>query len=274
MPKSLLIIAAVALLFSCSPGGKNDTASRADAGAFHSLADFSGKKIASEAGTVFSIFINRVIPNVRHVYCFHFEELVAVLHTDAVDAVALDMPVALYLAANNKNFAVFPYVVSVDTYGFAVPKGSSLCSRANEALTTLKESGVIDDAEMYWFAADEAGKEKSMPVLTHRPRFNGSAGTIRFGCENTLIPMSYTTPDGKPTGFDIDILYRIAYELNMKVVVKTMHFTELFPALLDGRLDMIGGSMTITEDRKEYVDFIGPYFEGGTALVVKKKNLP
>jgi len=278
MPKSILSIPAIAILsillisHSCSRnGGGNGAATNANK--YTSLADFSGKKIASESGTVFAQFIDRIIPNVEHKYYFTFEDIVAALHTDAVDAIALDMPVALYLVAHNKGFAVFPYVVSVDTYGFAVPKGSQLCETGNEILRKFKESGVITDAEMYWFAAD-SGKERPMPQLTHRPDFNGSAGTIRFGCENTLFPMSYASPDGKPVGFDIDILNRMAYELNMKVEVVTMRFGELLPALLSGRLDMVGGSVTITEGRSEFVDFIGPYFEGGTALVVKKKNLP
>jgi len=275
MPRSLtsiIIVATIATLtlsLSCSRKNGDTANSRV----FTSLADFSGKKIGSEYGSVFTQFIDRVIPNVEHKHYLTFDDIVAALHTDAVDAIALDMPVALFLAAHNKEFAVFPYVVSVDAYGFAVPKGSELCVGANEVLRNLKDVGVIDDAELYWFAADD-GKEKKMPQLDHRPGFNGAAGTIRFACENTLFPMSYSSSDGKPLGFDIDILYRIAYELNMKVEVTAMPFRDLFPALLSGRVDMVGGSVTITEERKEMADFIGPYFEGGTALVVKKNNMP
>ena len=222
---------------------------------------------------MFPQFLDRVIPNVEHRYYLTFDGIVTALRNGAVDAIALDMPVALFLAAHNKEFAVFPYVVSVDSYGFAIPKGSQLCVDANEVLEKFRETGVIDDAEMYWFAADD-GKEREMPVLDYRPDYNGSAGTIRFGCENTLFPMSYASSEGKPLGFDIDIIHRIAYELNMKVEVTSMPFRDLLPALLSGRIDMVGGSLTITEERKALVDFIGPYFEGGTALVVKKSSLP
>jgi ABC-type amino acid transport substrate-binding protein len=237
------------------------------------LADFSDKKIASEYGSVFTKFIDRIIPNVEHKHYMTFDAIVAALEDDVVDAIALDMPVALYLAAHDTGFAVFPYVISVDTYGFAVPKGSRLLADGNKILRRLKESGVIDDAEMYWFGAD-SGEDKAMPTLNHNPKFNGAAGTIRFGCETTLLPMSYEGPEGKAIGFDMDILNRIAYELNMKVEVVKMPFGNLIPAILNGRIDMAGGSMTITDERKEVVDFIGPYFEGGTALVVKKSMMP
>jgi polar amino acid transport system substrate-binding protein len=263
-----VIIAAIALC--CSRGGSNGSGG---AKVFASLADFSGASVGSEAGTVFTQFIDRVIPNVEHRHYISFEEIVAALHAGKVDAVCLDVPVALYLAARDTGFAVFPYFVSVDNYGFAVPKGSRLYDAGNEALRKIRDGGVIEGAEMYWFAA-EYGRDKPMPLLNYRGDFDGTAGTIRYGCENTLFPMAYAAPNGNTIGFDMDILYRIAYELNMNVSVTAMPFRELLPALLSGRLDMAGGSMTITDERLKSVDFIGPYFEGGTALVVRKENMP
>jgi len=262
-----VIIATVSV--SCSGNGNNS----GNAKKYASLADFSGARIASESGTVFAQFIDRIIPNVEHTHYLTFSNIVSALRAGKVDAVSLDMPVALYLAAHDTSLAVFPYVISVDNYGFAVPKGSQLCESGNDVLRRLRENGVINDAELYWFAAD-AGKEKLMPRLDYRRGFDGSAGTIRYGCENTLFPMSYTSPDGETIGFDLDILYKIAYELNMNVNVVAMPFGELLPSLLSGRLDIAGGSMTITEERMESVDFIGPYFEGGTALVIRKRNMP
>jgi polar amino acid transport system substrate-binding protein len=266
-----LIVTIVAVVSICC--SRNGSGSSGNPKVFHSLADFCGARIGSEAGTVFAHFIDRTIPNVEHKYYFSFEEITAALHTGKVDAVSLDVPVALYLTVRDTGLAVFPYVVSVDKYGFAVPKGSRLCEPGNEVLRKFMEDGVIAGAERYWFAA-EYGKDKSMPPLNHRADFDGSAGTIRYGCESSLFPMTYAAPDGRVIGFDMDILYRMAYELNMTVIVKTMPFRELIPALLSGRLDMVGGSMTITDERLKSVDFIGPYFEGGTALVVRKENMP
>jgi polar amino acid transport system substrate-binding protein len=238
---------------------------------FASLSDFGGAKIASEAGSIFAQFIDRVIPNVEHVHYVSLAEIVSALQAEKVDAVALDMPVALYLTARNNNLALFPFVVAEDAYGFAVNKGSPLGVMGNEVLERLRENGVIAELETLWFSADEG--VKTLPRLTHKPDFDGSAGLIRYGSQNTLIPMSYATPEGDPTGFDLDIVHRIAYELNMNVTVTTMPFGQLLPALIAGEICMAGGSMSITEERREQVDFIGPYFEGGTTLVVKRNRL-
>jgi ABC-type amino acid transport substrate-binding protein len=247
---------------SGSPGGKR---------VFTSLADFSGSRIASETGSVFELYIDRVISNVEHVHYVSLAEIVSALQAERVDAVALDMPVALYLTARNSSLAVFPFVVAEDKYGFAVTKGSELGVMGNDVLKRLRGDGIIAELEKQWFSEDEG--IKVLPVLRHRPDFDGSAGTIRFGCQNTLIPMTYATPDGLPVGFDLDIVHRIAYDLNMNLTVVTMPFGELLPALAAGEIDMAGGSMSITAERLEAVDFIGPYFEGGTTLVIKRSRM-
>jgi len=265
---TLIVIALLAA--GCSKGGSSSGASGKRL--FTSLADFSGMKIASETGSIFPLFIDRVIPNVEHVSYVSLADIVLALLDDRVDAISLDMHVALYLAARDSCLAVFPFVVAEDSYGFAVPKGSALGVVGNEALAHLRESGIIGELEKQWFSADES--VKALPDLRHRPDFDGSAGTIRYGSHNTLIPMAYATLEGAPVGFDLDIVHRIAYELNMNVAVSDiLLFGELLPALAAGEIDMAGGSMSITEERLEEVDFIGPYFEGGTTLVVKRNRV-
>ena len=238
---------------------------------FTSLADFSGTRIASEAGSVLSHFIDRVIPNVEHRHFISLADIVAALLADKVDAISLDMPVALYLTARNNNLSVFPYIVAEDNYGFAVPKGSLLGARGNEILGGLRDNGTIAELERVWFSDDEG--KKFIPSLSHKHDFDGGGGTIRYGCQNTLVPMAYASPEGDPIGFDIDIVSRIAYEMNMDVKFVTMPFGALLPALASGEVDMAGGSMSMTEERMKSVDFIGPYFEGGITLVVKSSRI-
>lgn len=81
--------------------------------------------------------------------------------------------------------------------------------------------------------------------------------------------MSYLGADGKPVGFDLDIVCRIAYEMNMTVEFVPMSFDKLFTALDSGKVAMVGGSMSLTKERKEAYECIGPYYDGGIVLVVK-----
>ncbi|MCL2220579.1 MAG: transporter substrate-binding domain-containing protein [Chitinispirillia bacterium] len=262
------VMLAALLAVNCA---KSDSTGAHAKRVFSSLADFGGARIASEEESVFKQYIDRVIPNVEHVHYVSLADIVSDLLEGKVDAISLDMPIALYLAARNNSLAVFPFVVAEDGYGFAVAKGSELGVKGNDVLANLRESGIIGVLEKQWFSSDEG--VKSMPRLEHRLDFDGSAGTIRYGWQNTLIPMAYATPEGVPVGFDLDIAHRIAYELNMNVTVTTMPFAELLPSLISGEIDMAGGSLSITGERQQSVDFIGPYFEGGTTLVVKRSRM-
>jgi polar amino acid transport system substrate-binding protein len=239
--------------------------------AFTSLADFNGAKIATLSGAVFADFIDPVIPNVNHVYYNSPADMAQAVMAGRADAISLDMPVAKYLVTQHQGLVLFPDVVAPDRYGFAVAKGSQLGVKGNEALDRLREDGTLDKLADIWFGTDDS--KKVLPVLNHKTDFNGSAGTLRYACDVTSAPMSYTGSSGSPVGYEIDIVSRIAYELNMNVEFVPMAFTGLLPALASGRADMVGGSMSITEERKKSVDFIGPNFEGGITLVVRKDRL-
>jgi len=256
----------MAALFFTGCGGKGG-----EKKAFASLADFDGAKIASLSGAVFADFIDPVIPNVNHVYYNSPADMAQAVMAGRADAIALDMPVAKYLAAQHPGLVLFPYVAADDRYGFAVTKGSQLGVKGNEVLERFREDGTLTKLESIWFGADNS--KKALPVLSHRADFNGSAGTLRYACDVTSAPMSYIGSDGSPVGYEIDIVSRIAYELNMNVEFVPMAFSGLLPALASGRAGMVGGSMSITEERKKSVDFIGPNFEGGIALVVRKDRL-
>lgn len=261
MKKLICIFTTMALLLiGCSGSRSKNT--------FASLSDFEGTKIAALSGSAFPDLVNPVIPNVEFKYFNSNTDSVSALSSGKVDAIILDMPVAKYLIAQNTDFSIFPDVVASASYGFAVTKGSALGEKANDILQKLIADGIISEMEKVWFSEDES--IKTLPILDYKEDFDGSAGTLKYGCDNTNVPMSYLGSDGKPIGFDLDIMSRIAYELNMEIEFVPMNFDALLAALASGKTDVVGGSMLMTEERKQTVDFIGSYYEGGAVLVIKK----
>jgi polar amino acid transport system substrate-binding protein len=261
-----IFVAALGALFFAGGCGKSGGKK-----AFSTLADFNGAKIASQAGAAFPHFIDPVIPNVRHEYINSLPEIIAALSSGKADAAAVDMPIAMRAAAQHPDLAVFPETVAEDRYGFAVAKGSRLGALGNGVLARLKEDGTLDELKKFWLSADDGAKK--LPTLLHNKDYDGSGGTIMYGCAISLVPMSYINSTGKPAGFELDVVNRMAYELNMKVRFFPMPFAELLPALLSGKADMVGGSMSMTEERMKSVDFIGPNFDGGVVLLIKRERL-
>ena len=256
----------VILLFcGCSTGGNKKI--------FSSLDDFGGAKVGSLTGAVFAKFIDPVVPNVKHQMYNSTSDTAAALSAGKIDAMSLDMPVAMYLVSQNTEFALFPDVVAEDRYGFAVVKGSPLAEKGNAILDMLRENGTLDEIEKYWFSTDDTDTGKSLQELTYKTDFDGSAGTIKYGCDTTLVPMSYLGANGTPMGLDLDVISRITYELNMHVEFVPMNFDSLLTSLAAEKVDVVGGTMSMTEERMQSVDFIGSYFEGGIVFVVKTDRL-
>ncbi|MFN7038571.1 MAG: substrate-binding periplasmic protein [Alphaproteobacteria bacterium] len=101
-----------------------------------------------------------------------------------------------------------------------------------------------------------------------------------FGCDKTeenilVIGTSADYPpfeffkNGELAGFDIDIANEIAKELNMKAKIVDMDFAGLIPSLNNEQIDMIISSLSITEERKNNVDFSDVYYQGFYGVLTK-----
>lgn len=77
--------------------------------------------------------------------------------------------------------------------------------------------------------------------------------------------------DGQVKGFDIDIAKALAKHLlgdEQKLALKEVTSKTRIPLLKNGQIDAIIATMTITEERRQIVDFSEVYFEAGQSLLV------
>ncbi|WP_433749818.1 transporter substrate-binding domain-containing protein [Paenibacillus amylolyticus] len=80
---------------------------------------------------------------------------------------------------------------------------------------------------------------------------------------------------GNVEGFDIDIAKALAKQIlgdETKVELKEVTSKTRIPMLQNGDIDIIIATMTITDKRKEQVDFSDVYFEAGQSLLVKNDS--
>ena len=69
---------------------------------------------------------------------------------------------------------------------------------------------------------------------------------------------------------DVEFAARVAARLNRKLEVVDMDFGGMIPALISGKVDMIGACITITDERKKSVLFSEPYYTGGISALVRE----
>ena len=94
-------------------------------------------------------------------------------------------------------------------------------------------------------------------------------GKLTFGSSGLYKPFNYEELDGEMAGFEVDLGNAIAEEMGLEPnPVFTQDFGALIEEVNSDRLDVIMGSLTITEERAEAVDFSEPYYVSGGVIFV------
>ena len=93
-------------------------------------------------------------------------------------------------------------------------------------------------------------------------------GELRVVTRNS--PTAYTvSPDG-PTGPEYDLIQAFADDLGVALVVRTVdNVSEILPLLLSGEAHMAAAGLSVTDSRREYLNFGHPYESVDVHLIYK-----
>ena len=92
---------------------------------------------------------------------------------------------------------------------------------------------------------------------------------LRVAVDATYKPFTYKTDAGELAGFDVDVAKALCDELKSKCVFVEQAWDGMIPGLQAKKFDVIISSMSITEERKQVVDFTGKYYNTPSCVVVK-----
>jgi ABC-type amino acid transport substrate-binding protein len=90
---------------------------------------------------------------------------------------------------------------------------------------------------------------------------------ISVGINAEFEPFVFVNENGNLSGFDIDLMNALSAAAGFEMAYVTTSFETIFDGLENGDFDAAISAITITDGRKERVDFTNPYFEPGMAPV-------
>lgn len=99
-----------------------------------------------------------------------------------------------------------------------------------------------------------------------------SAGVLKVGLMGTYAPYNFLNANKEVDGFDADIAKEVAKRLGVKAEFTTQAFSGLIPSLQAGKFDAIISQVTITDERKQQLDFSDPYITNQVKIIVNANN--
>lgn len=112
----------------------------------------------------------------------------------------------------------------------------------------------------------------AIPVAFAQGQNEAGDNTISFAGSGGYPPFNYLNEAGDVIGFDVDVAQEIADRLGMEMEYVTTAWDGIIEGLRARRYDGILGSMAITEEREERVDFSIPYYYSGAQVFVLKDS--
>jgi glutamate transport system substrate-binding protein len=145
------------------------------------------------------------------------------------------------------------------------------CNTGTPGGTSTDAGGDTGGDEALWEVATDVSLEGSptFEAMTER-------GGVVVGVKNDQPGLGYEdATTGERTGFDVDIARWIAASLGFsedQIEYVTIPSANREQALVNGDIDYYVGTYSITDKRKEQIDFAGPYFITGQGLLVAADN--
>ena len=229
------------------------------------IADLEDKIFGVPYGTATDRLVMSVFPEAAFVYYNHLMDAIHELITGNIDVVAYDFSIIQYIAARESRVRILDELIVSDEIGLAVQLDNvALKRKVNDVITILTETGMYDDMVARWFP--ERGLRGNMPEFTLNPK----NGILRFGTAAVVEPFSFFDSAGNIIGFDIELAHCIAMHLDMGLEIINTSFESLIPSLQADHFDLIGASISITEERAQQVLFSAQYFRGGIAALIRR----
>lgn len=256
-----LTVALVAMLLCCVACGDDDTIS---SDGETKLSDLSDKRIGVATGTIQAIMIPELIPDAEYMEFNSVSDLIVALLSKKIDAFGCDESLYTSMLWQGQAVDRIDEPLGKSDYGLIFAKGGSLelQDEVNEYIAKSKADGSLQKLEEKWFGAKEPTEFADYESL------NGTKGTLTVAVSSAAMPFVYLK-NNKFVGFDIEFITGFAKEYGYTLEFKDGNFGAILPGVQSGKCDIGASGVTITEERKQSIDFSNVYHQEDLAVIIR-----
>ena len=162
---------------------------------------------------------------------------------------------------------------------FAMALGCALClsmlagcgdSAASSAATSEVATAAPTEAAAETSAKDEtpAAEAVSTTEAASTDVTTVEDGKLHMATNAAFPPYEMVADDGSFEGIDVEIAGKIAEKLGLELVVDDMDFGSIITSVQTGKSDIAMAGMTVTDERKQNIDFSDTYATGVQMVIL------
>lgn len=110
------------------------------------------------------------------------------------------------------------------------------------------------------------------PVASAPAAAPAPAKVYVVGTDAAYAPFESQNEKGEIVGFDIDVVRAVAEKAGIQVKFVNTPWEGIFNALAQGDRDLVVSAVSITDERRQTMDFSDPYFEARQLIAVPKNS--
>lgn len=272
------LLVSVFALGGCTKKEDTDTTTPTEKVGITSVDDLKeGDKVGVQSGTTGEGWAKKNLEPKGIVVVPYDDVLLAFSALQAGDVVGVinDLPISQDIVKDEtRGLEIVQEITTNESYGFAFSKGNpTLRDAVDWALAEVIKDGSYNTIYSKWFGSEPMSMPEAVSGITAKPAGTIktlTAGKIIVGSD-TAFPPFENVEGGATVGFDVDLMNAIGTKLGLTVEFKSYKFDALITGVQAGtEFDLVASAMTITDERKQSIDFSDPYINSNQSLAVKK----
>ncbi|MBP3745961.1 MAG: transporter substrate-binding domain-containing protein [Ruminococcus sp.] len=197
-------------------------------------------------------------------------DLTAALISKKIDGFLEDEPVARMLNVENNSISCLNKPLIKDDYSFvftkADPSSEKYVSEFNKMLAEMKENGELEQLKLKWTESSNS------EITSEKYDLTGGNGTIKVAMLPDIPPFSFLNDEG-PVGYSVDLINAFAYKYGYSLEYEYGNAVACLAGIGTGKYDVMIGSISVTEERKETMYFTDTIYNGGLMLVLRADDI-
>ncbi len=168
-------------------------------------------------------------------------------------------------AGNKVTAKVLEYDLTEEEYAFAVDMNQpELLTSVNEYIAQIKSDGTFDAICEKYFG-------NGTPTAVVSAAEDPSKDQLLVATNAAFAPFEYMEGDNY-YGVDMEIAAGLAEYLGKELVIQNMDFDAVLLSVNQGKSDMSMSGLTVTDERKEIVNFTTSYYTASQRIIIRSDD--